>query len=113
MSDVPAPAMAFTPAERDYIRRELDMIFSTFPTVAEGFQLKMWRGGAQAGQPKLPAAAKSLLERGLMRLDTTFRMPRLFFTDLGLGALRVMMADRRLANPEKFAHVRRELGLDG
>jgi hypothetical protein len=25
----------------------------------------------------------------------------------------VMMADRRLANPEKFAHVRQELGLDG
>jgi hypothetical protein len=30
-----------------------------------------------------------------------------------LGALRVMMADRRLANPQKFAHVRQELGLDG
>jgi len=45
MSDVPAPAMTFTPAERDYIRRELDMFFSTFPTVAEGFQLRVWRGG--------------------------------------------------------------------
>jgi hypothetical protein len=32
MSDVPATAVAFTPAERDYIRRELDMFFSTFPT---------------------------------------------------------------------------------
>jgi hypothetical protein len=29
--------MTFKPAERDYIRRELDMFFSTFPTVAEGF----------------------------------------------------------------------------
>jgi hypothetical protein len=101
------------PTERDHIRRELDMFFSTFPTVAEGFQLKTWRGGAQAGQPKLPPGAKSLLERGLMRLDTTSRIARLFFTDLGLDALRVMMADRRLANPEKFAHVRQELGLDG
>jgi len=113
MSAVPAPAMAFTAAERDYIRRELDMFFSTFPTVAEGFQLKMWRGGPQAGQPKLPPAATSLLERGLMRLDTTSRAARLFFTEPGLDALRVMMADRRLANPEKFAHVRQELGLDG
>lgn len=48
-----------------------------------------------------------------MRLDATSRLPRLFFTELGLQALRVMMADRRLANPEEFAHVRQELGLDG
>jgi hypothetical protein len=32
MSDAPTSAMTFTPAERDYIRRELDMFFSTFPT---------------------------------------------------------------------------------
>jgi hypothetical protein len=108
-----ATAMTFTPAERDYIRRELDMFFSTYPTVAEGFQLKMWRGGAKAGEPKVPPAAKSLLERGLMRLDTTSRIARLFFTGQGLDALRVMMADRRLANPQKFAHIRHELGLDG
>jgi hypothetical protein len=81
--------------------------------VAEGFHLKSWRGGSQAGQPKLPRAAKSLLDRGLMRLDATSRIPRLFFTEPGLDALRAMMADRRIANPEKFAHVRQELGLDG
>jgi hypothetical protein len=113
MNDVPATAETFTPAERDYIRRELDMFFSTLPTVAEGFPLKAWRGGPQAGQPKLPLTAKSLLQRGLMRLDATSRVPRLFFTEPGLQALRVMMADRRLAIPEKFAHVRQELGLEG
>jgi hypothetical protein len=113
MNEPPATAETFTPAERDYIRRELDMFFSTLPTVAEGFPLKTWRGGPQAGQPKLPPTAKSLLQRGLMRLDATSRVPRLFFTEPGLQALRVMMADRRLANPEKFAHVRQELGLDG
>jgi hypothetical protein len=88
MNDAPAMAATFTPAERDYIRRELDMFFSTLPTVAEGFQLKTWRGGPQAGQPKLPPAAKSLLERGLMRLDATSRIPRLFFffTEPGLIA---------------------------
>ncbi len=111
MSDAPVAASTFTPAERDYIRRELDMFFSTLPRVAEGFQLKVWRGGPQAGQPKVPPAAKSLLERGLVRLDATSRIPRLFFTERGLAELRVMMADRRLANPEKFAHVRQELGL--
>lgn len=47
-----------------------------------------------------------------MRLDATQHLPRLFFTELGLLALRTMMADGRLANPEKFAHVRRELGLE-
>ena len=36
------------------IRRELDTFFSTYPTVAEGFQLKTWRSGPQAGQSKRP-----------------------------------------------------------
>ena len=107
--DTPAP---FTPAERDYIRRELDIFFSTLPSVAEGFYLKTWRGGPRAGQPKVPQAAAGLVERGLLRLDTTERQPRLFFTDAGLAALRAMMADPRLANPAKFAHVRQELGFD-
>jgi hypothetical protein len=112
MSKVATAVMTLTPGERDYIRRELDMFFSTYPTVAEGFQLKTWRGGSQAGQPKLPPPARSLLDRGLMRLDTGSRPPRLFFTDAGLVELRAMMADRRLADPVKFAHIRRELGID-
>jgi len=107
-----APGAGFTPGERDYIRRELDMFFSTLPTVAEGFPLKTWRGGPEAGKPKLSPIAKGLLERGLMRLDTSQRLPRLFFTEAGLVELRAMMSDRRLADPVKFAHVRQELGLD-
>ena len=105
-------AAGFTPRERDYIRRALSLFFSTYPRVADGFQLKIWRGGPQAGQAKLPPAAKGLLERGLMRLDTTDRLPRLFFTEAGLAALRAMMMDRRLADPVKFAHVRQEIGID-
>jgi hypothetical protein len=88
------------------------MFFSTYPTVAEGVQLKTWRGGPQAGQPKLPPSARSLLVRGLMRLDAASRPPRLFFTEAGLANLRAMMADRRLADPVKFAHIRQELGID-
>jgi hypothetical protein len=107
-----APVCTLTPRERDYIRGELDLVFSTLPTVAEGFQLRTWRGGPQAGKPKLPPAAKSLLDRGLMRLDTSDRWPRLFFTEAGLMELRVMMADRRLADPKRFAHIRQELGID-
>ncbi|WP_158746934.1 hypothetical protein [Acidisphaera sp. L21] len=104
-------AMTFNPKERDFIRRELDMFFSTYPTIAEGIQLRTWRGGARAGAPKIPPTAQSMLDRGLLRLDVTLRPPRLFFTDEGLAELRVMMADRRLADPAKFTHIREELGL--
>jgi len=102
----------FTSGEREYIRRELDQFFSTLPSVAEGFQLRTWRGGPQARQPKVPPVAKGLLERGLMRLDTGQSIPRLFFTQTGLTELRAMMRDRRFADPIKFAHVRQELGID-
>src|ERR1700730_9479056 len=112
MSKMATAATTFTPGERDYVRRELDMFFSTYPTVAEGFQLKTWRGGPQAGQPKLPPPARSLLDRGQMRIRGRARPPRLFFPDAGLVELRAMMADRRFADAVKFAHIRRELGID-
>ena len=89
---------ALTSSEREYIRRELDQFFGTLPAVAEGFQLRTWRGGPQKGRPKLPPPAKSLVERGLVRLDTSPTIPRLFFTETGMIALRQMMADRRLAD---------------
>jgi len=47
-----------------------------------------------------------------MRLDTSDRLPRLFFTDAGMAELRAMVTDRRLVDPAKFAHVRQELGID-
>jgi hypothetical protein len=101
----------FTAAEQDYIRRELDQFFSTLPTVADGFMLKTWRSGPHAGQPKVPLPAKGLVERGLMRIDTTQRWPRLLFTETGLVALRTMMTDRRLADRKRYAHIRQELGI--
>ena len=113
MSKTPERMIAgFTTGERDYIRRELDIFFSTLPSVAEGFQLKTWRGGPDAGKPKLSPIAKGLIARGLMRLDVSGHLPRLFFTEAGLTALRAMMMDHRLADPKKFAHVRQELGID-
>ena len=104
--------VTLTSGEREYIRRELDSFFGTLPSVAEGFQLRTWRGGPLKDQPKLPPAAKSPVGRGLMRLDASRNIPRLFFTDAGMTALRQMMAERRFADPAKFAHVRRELGID-
>ena len=103
---------ALTPGERDYIRSELTGPFSAVPAVAGGFPLRTWRAGVNVGQPKVPRAAAGLLERGLMWLDATGWLPRLVFTEAGLAALRTMMADLRGATPDRFAHVRQELGLD-
>jgi hypothetical protein len=47
-----------------------------------------------------------------MRLDTSDRIPRLFFTEAGMTELTAMIMDRRLADPVKFAHIRQELGID-
>jgi hypothetical protein len=110
-SENPAEA-AFTASEREYIRRELDQFFGTFPSVADGFQLRTWRGGPHKGQAKLPPPAKTLIERGLMRLDQAAKVPRLVFSEAGIAVLRRMMADRRFTDPVKFAHVRRELGIE-
>jgi hypothetical protein len=112
MTTTDTPAETFTPVERAYIRSELDQYFTTLPTVAEGLMLRTWKTGPRAGQPKLGPAAQSLLDRGFVSLDAESRLPRLFFTAAGLAALRTMMRDRRLADPEKFAHIRVELGID-
>jgi hypothetical protein len=37
---------------------------------------------------------------------------RAFFTEAGLNALRLLLQDRRAMDPGRFAHLRRELGLD-
>jgi hypothetical protein len=47
-----------------------------------------------------------------MRIDRSANIPRLFFTETGTAALPRMMTDWRFADPVKFAHVRRELGID-
>jgi hypothetical protein len=104
----PAP---FTPREREYIRRELDMFFGTLPSVAEGFQLRTWRGGPLAGQPKVPPPVRTTVERGLVEIKIETRVPKVHFSEAGLAALRLLALDRRYMDPQKFAHVRAELGL--
>jgi hypothetical protein len=80
--------------------------------VAEGLLLRTWKTGPRAGEPKRGPAAQSLLNRGFVWLDPHSRLPCLFFTATGLTALRAMMRDRRLADPEKFAYIRMELRID-
>jgi hypothetical protein len=102
----------FTPQERDLIRREFCQHFGQDPRAADGFLLRTWRSGPQAGQPKLPSAVQSMLARGLVEIRTG-RGSRAVFTPAGLAALRQLLTDRRAMDPARFAHLRRELGLDG
>ena len=113
MTKPPArPPLPFTAPERELIRRELGVHFSQLPSVADGLFLRTWRGGPQAGQPKVPPPMRSMLERGLVELRTDQRWPRAHFTPAGLDALREMARDRRLLDPVRYAHVREELGLE-
>ncbi len=105
------PLCPFTAPERAYIRRELHMFFGTLPAVTDGFQLRTWRGGPLAGQPKVPPALRTMVERGLMEVRASTPLPRAYFSQRGLAALRRLVLDPRYMNPEKFAHVRAELGL--
>ena len=104
-------ACPFNAQERGYIRRELDLFFGTLPSVADGFPLRTWRSGLLAGQPKLPPALRTMVDSGLMEIRTGPPLPRAYFTERGLGALRRLASDRRYMDQHKFAHVRRELGL--
>ena len=113
MTKPPArPPLPFTAPERELIRRELGVRFSQLPSVAGGLMLRTWRGGPQAGQPKVPPAVRTMLERGLVRLCTDQPWPRAHFTPAGLAALREMARDRRLLDPVRYAHVCQELELD-
>jgi hypothetical protein len=107
-----APASLFTAPERDLLRRELCRHFGEDPSIADGIFLRTWRGGERRNQPKIPPAVQTMLERGLVEVRTTNRGPRAFFTEAGLAALRQLVLDRRAMDPERFAHLRAELGLD-
>ena len=111
----PSPArpalVLFTAAERDLIRREFHPRFGQDPSVADGIMLRTWRGGPNAGRPKLPPPVQSLLARGLVELRTDGCWPTAQFTPAGLAALRELAQDRRALDPARYAHVRREIGL--
>ena len=102
----------FTAAERDLIRREMGLHFGQLPSLADGLLLRTWRGGPDKGEPKLPPAVRTMLERGLVEVRPGRFGPRAFFTEPGLAALRHLLRDRRAMDPARFAHLRRELGLE-
>src|SRR3954452_20423517 len=106
-------ASPFTPAERDLIRLELMPRFGQEPDLANGLFLRTWRDGPQNGEPKIPKAIQSMLDRGLVRIGTNpMGRPAAFFTEAGLEGLRQLLQDRRVMDPERFDHLRRALGID-
>ena len=102
---------SFAAPERDLLRRELCRHFGQDPSIADGIFLRTWRTGQRRNQPRIPPAVRSMMERGLIELRTTSRGPRAFFTEAGLAALRQLLLDRRVMDPERFAHLRAELGF--
>ena len=104
--------MPFTAPERELLRRELCRHFGEDPSIADGIFLRTWRGGERRNQPKIPPAVQTMIDRGLLEVRTSNRWPRAYFTEAGLAALRQLVLDRRAMDPERFAHLRTQLGLD-
>src|SRR3954447_2363806 len=103
----------FTPQERELIRLELMPRFGQDPDLANGLFLRTWRDGPQKGEPKIPKAIQTMLDRGLVRIGTNpMGRPAAFFTEAGLTGLRQLLQDRRVMDPERFDHLRRALGAD-
>jgi len=103
---------SFTPRERELIRREFWPRFGQDPSLADGIFLRTWRSGPHKGEPKVPLAVQGLLDRGLVEVGPGRYGPRALFTEAGLRELRALLGDRRAMDPERFAPLRRELGLD-
>ena len=109
---MPMPPAPFNTAERNLLRHEFLVRFGQAPSLADGIWLRAWRGGAQAGQPKIPAAVVSMLERGLVELGPDRIGFRARFTTAGIAALRLLAQDRRALDPKQYAHIREELEVD-
>lgn len=84
--------------------------FGQAPRLQDGISLRTWRGGDQAGQPKIPRTVADLLERGLVEIAPGRYGACARFTPAGLDALRAMARDRRAFDPKQYAHLQNELG---
>src|SRR5215208_5589322 len=93
----------FTPQERELIRLELMPRFGQEPELANGLFLRTWRDGPQKGQPKIPKAIRSMLDRGLVEIrPNPMGRPAAFFTETGLEGLRQLLQGRRVMDPERM-----------
>ena len=108
---MPLPPSPFDTAERNLLRLEFLPRFGQVPAVTDGIWLRVWRGGPQAGQPRIPAAVASMVERGLVEIGSDSIGFRARFTLAGIAALRLLAQDRRALNPKQYGHIIKDLGL--
>src|SRR5690349_11705260 len=102
----------FTPPDRDLIRLELMPRFSQEPELSNGLFLRAWRAGPQKGQPKIPKAIQSMLDRGLVEIHPNpMGRQAAFFTEAGLAGLRQLLRNSRAMDHERFGYLRRVLGI--
>jgi hypothetical protein len=110
---MPPRSSPFTLAERDLIRLEIMPRFGQDPDLANGLFLRTWRDGPKKGQPKIPKAIQSMLDRGLVEIrPNPMGRAAAFFTEAGLDGLRHLLQDRRAMDRERYGYLRRELGID-
>jgi hypothetical protein len=100
----------FLPKERDLIRREFMVRFSSARSIHDGILVKRWATGPNKGQPKPAAAVQSMIDRGLLSLvDDGAHWLKATFTPAGIQALRRMAADKRALPPDQYQHLLDEL----
>jgi hypothetical protein len=85
--------------------------FGQYPSLADGIFLRTWRARPQKGEPKIPPAVRTMMDRGLAEIRSTERGPRLLYR-VGASGASPATAGRALMDPTRFAHLKRELGLD-
>jgi hypothetical protein len=71
---------SFDARERAFIRQEFGVHFSQPSYLADGILLRTWRSGPERNRPKLSAAVRSILDRGLVEVRPGSRGVRGFFT---------------------------------
>src|SRR4051812_25883807 len=87
--------------------------FGQEPALANGLLLRTWHSGPQKGQPKIPKAIQTMVDRRLVRIGRNpMGRPAALFTETGFEGLRQLLEDRRVMDPGRFDHLRRALGVD-
>src|SRR3954464_175468 len=86
----------FTPPERDLIRLELMPRFGQEPELANGLFLRTWRDGPHKGEPKIPKAIQTMLDRWAGKVGTNaMGRPAALFTEAGFEGLRQLLPASR------------------
>jgi len=105
------PPACVTPPPCALIRRELGQHFGQYPALVDGLLLRSWRGGPLRGEAKIPAAARGLIDRGLVEVRPARLGHRAVFTPAGLRALRRWL-EGSAVDPGLRAHLLRELRME-